>query len=114
VKEAVHNVIKHAQASEITLRVAWSEGWLTIALQDNGRGFSQNGAPTGHGLNNMKRRLAELGGTCSIQSEAGGGTTVQMRLKVGLPRREQSIPVPALPDGANRTVSGQNQSKDHE
>lgn len=85
VKEAVHNVVKHARASEITLRVVWTEGKLTISIQDNGRGFSLNGTPLGHGLANMKRRLAELGGTCAIQHEAGRGTTVELHLPAGLP-----------------------------
>jgi signal transduction histidine kinase len=80
VKEAVHNVIKHAQASEIAVRVVWAEGELTVFIQDNGRGFSADSAPAGHGLSNMKRRLAELGGSCAVHSEAGHGTTVELRL----------------------------------
>lgn len=84
VKEAVHNVIKHAQASEIAVRVVWAQGELTVFIQDNGRGFSADSAPVGHGLSNMKRRLAELGGACAIQSEVGRGTTVQLSLATGL------------------------------
>jgi len=84
VKEAVHNVIKHAQASEIAVRVVWAEGELTIFIQDNGRGFSADSAPAGHGLSNMKRRLAELGGACAIESQVGRGTTVELRLATGL------------------------------
>jgi signal transduction histidine kinase len=90
VKEAVHNVIKHAQASEITLSVAWNGEELAISIQDNGRGFMVNGASTGHGLTNLKRRLAELAGICTIQSEVGRGATVEMRLPIGSPHREQA------------------------
>jgi len=84
VKEAVHNVIKHAQASEIAVRVVWAERELTVSIQDNGCGFSGDSAPVGHGLANMKRRLAELGGSCAVHSEAGRGTTVELRLAAGL------------------------------
>jgi signal transduction histidine kinase len=84
VKEAVHNVIKHAQASEIVVRVVWAEGELTVFIQDNGRGFSADSAPAGHGLSNMKRRLAELGGACAIESQVSRGTTIELRLATGL------------------------------
>jgi signal transduction histidine kinase len=84
VKEAVHNVIKHAQASEIAVRVVWAEGELAVSIQDNGRGFSADSAPVGHGLSNMKRRLAELGGACAIESQVGRGTTVELRMAAGL------------------------------
>ena len=58
---------------------------LTLTVADNGRGFAVHGqAPvktgridSGYGLENMKRRLAEIGGTFIIQSEPGTGTTVQ-------------------------------------
>jgi hypothetical protein len=83
VKEAVHNVIKHARASGIAVGVVWAEGELTVSIQDNGRGFSPDSAPVGQGLTNMKRRLAELGGTCAIQSEVGRGTTVELSLATG-------------------------------
>jgi len=107
VKEAVHNVIKHAQASELTLGVAWNGHRLTVALQDNGRGFSMKAETVGHGLTNMKRRLAELGGTCSIQSEVGRGTTVQMCLEVGGPKAERPAPIPVQSNNADGAVGSQ-------
>lgn len=97
VKEAVHNVIKHAQASEVNLRVAWGGEELAMSIQDNGRGFVVQGTPIGHGLANMKSRLAELGGTCTIQSAAGQGTTVEMRLPIGSAVPEQASK-DAVPD----------------
>ncbi len=85
VKEAVHNIIKHAKAEEVTLRVSLS-GWrLCISVQDDGRGFDPSDQSSGSGLKNMQRRLADLGGTCTIQSLAPRGTTVEMSLLIGLP-----------------------------
>jgi signal transduction histidine kinase len=78
VKEAVHNVIKHAHATEITLHVTFERGVLSVSVQDNGCGIKAGGGPPGDGLNNMKRRLEILGGTCSIESQPNHGTTVQM------------------------------------
>jgi signal transduction histidine kinase len=82
VKEAVHNVIKHAQATEITLNAAYSGHVLTVSIQDNGCGFDMAGNHSGNGLINMKRRLQEIGGNCTIESQSGRGTTVQLRMEV--------------------------------
>ncbi len=62
VKEAVHNIIKHSGASEITVRMTYAEGVLNIAVEDNGAGFQADARAGGHGLNNMKQRLANIGG----------------------------------------------------
>jgi signal transduction histidine kinase len=82
VKEAVHNAIKHAQASELSIYVDWEGTTLTIRVQDGGCGFDPAGSAAGHGLANMQRRLEHLGGTCSIQSERGRGTTVSFRVNL--------------------------------
>jgi len=82
VREAVHNVIKHAGASELTLRLAYQQEELKVSIQDNGCGFATSEQRGGNGLTNMKRRLAGLGGTCEIDSRPGSGTTVRMRLSV--------------------------------
>jgi signal transduction histidine kinase len=82
VKEAVHNVVKHAAATELTLRISYEEKDLAVSIQDNGRGFALGEARGGNGLTNMKRRLADIGGTCEIESRVGSGTTVHMRLRL--------------------------------
>ena len=82
VKEAVHNVIKHAGASELTLTIAYEDNELEVCIQDDGCGFAPSGERAGHGLINMKRRLADLGGTCDIESRLGSGTTVELRLRL--------------------------------
>jgi signal transduction histidine kinase len=81
-REAMHNVIKHANASQVTVHISFSDMLLNVSLQDDGCGFDTSANPTGHGLVNMKRRLEDIGGTCLIQSSAGMGTTVQFRLVV--------------------------------
>jgi len=83
VKEAVHNVIKHAKASEVSVQMALEGTTLTIRVQDNGSGFSLDSNPAGNGLENLQQRLQQIGGTCSIQSEPAKGTTVSFQVKVG-------------------------------
>jgi len=82
VKEAVHNVIKHAHASEISMHMTFTNGELDISIQDNGGGFEPATPTNGNGLPNMKQRLANIGGQCVVESQPGKGTTVRIRLLV--------------------------------
>jgi signal transduction histidine kinase len=82
VKEAVHNVIKHAHATEVAIRLAFADGFLNIWVEDNGAGFQPVATSGGHGLSNMKKRLTNIGGHCFIESQPGKGTTVRMRLSI--------------------------------
>lgn len=83
VKEAVHNIIKHSGATEITVRMTYAGGVLNIAIEDNGTGFQADSrAAGGHGLSNMKQRLANIGGSCSVESVPGKGTVVLIRLAI--------------------------------
>ena len=86
-KEAIHNVIKHAHASELILAVSFENGSMIISVEDNGCGFEVMPDPGGNGLTNMNRRLTDLGGTCEIRSQSGSGTKVIMRLKLESSRK---------------------------
>ena len=109
-KEAVHNVIKHARASLVTMRVTLSDMLLTVSIQDDGCGFDVAGTPSGNGLVNIRRRLEAIGGSCLIESLPGQGTTVQMRLIVRSlqeVRREEPAPrpLPAPPEPPPKEAS---------
>ena len=82
VREAVHNIIKHAHASLVTVHVTFSESVLLISIQDDGCGFDVAGVSPGNGLVNLKRRLQAIGGSCLVASWPGSGTKVQMRLVI--------------------------------
>jgi signal transduction histidine kinase len=85
VKEAVHNVIKHARASEVVIHIELDGATLLVSVQDDGCGFQvSEQAASGNGLTNMKRRLEEIGGTCVVESEPGKGTTLRLRLTVNM------------------------------
>ena len=81
IKEALHNIVKHASATEIWLRVDLQEEMLEVIIEDNGRGFAQ--APDNalaDGLRNMRQRLAEIGGECRVESQPATGTRVILHL----------------------------------
>lgn len=86
-KEALHNVVKHAHANEIRVRFTWNEqpgvhdGGLEVVVHDDGHGFDPSGKSDGRGLTNMRKRIEELGGTISLNSD--NGTRVHIRLPLG-------------------------------
>jgi signal transduction histidine kinase/streptogramin lyase len=95
-REALHNVVKHAQASEVRLSLEFEDSAFQVCVADNGKGFVPNGTPStpfpggerlsvGNGLRNMHRRLEEVGGRCELQSVPGQGTKVIFRVEMKRP-----------------------------
>jgi signal transduction histidine kinase len=81
-KEALQNAVKHSQANTVWLGVQERDGELEISIRDNGRGVADHRAGLDQsGMNNMRQRLAELGGECEIVSAPDQpGTCVFFRL----------------------------------
>ena len=81
IKEALHNIFKHANATEVWLRVVADETALEILIEDNGRGFTS--APDdalADGLRNMQQRMADIGGDFRVESRPGEGTKIILHL----------------------------------
>lgn len=73
VKEALHNVVKHARATKVSLTIRPEPGRLLIEVGDDGQGFTPNERTRlRNGLGNMQHRMSESGGSCEIASSAGG------------------------------------------
>jgi ligand-binding sensor domain-containing protein/signal transduction histidine kinase len=88
-KEALHNVVKHAGAPDAIIELRIGAGTLELAVKDDGHGFqpgalnpSQNRVSGGNGLENMRRRLDKVGGSCEIHSAPGQGTRVVFRIPI--------------------------------
>jgi signal transduction histidine kinase len=74
-QEALHNIVKHARASTIALRLARQEKEIILQVRDNGRGFDPTGPFPGHfGVRSIQERVTKLGGTLKIESAPGQGT----------------------------------------
>jgi signal transduction histidine kinase len=85
-KEALTNVVRHARATQVWLRISVRNGLLFVELADNGHGFNmREWQPGDDGLANMRERLKSLGGDCEIASEIQKGTTV--RFQAPLPKQ---------------------------
>ena len=82
-KECINNLVKHSGCTEAALTFSISGPWLAISIRDNGKGFDlgSNGASIGgHGLTNMQRRAQSLGGTLTIDSRIGSGTSITLKV----------------------------------
>jgi ligand-binding sensor domain-containing protein len=77
-KESLHNIVKHAQASQVEIEVRRVRNQLHLRIQDNGAGFDEIGTHTGNGLKNLRLRMSQLGGTAEIRSQPDCGTTIQL------------------------------------
>jgi signal transduction histidine kinase len=84
-REALSNVARHAGATEATVRLNSDGKDLELEIRDNGRGFeSTTAALDGHfGLANMRDRAVALGGTFQVESAAGAGTHIIVKIPVG-------------------------------
>lgn len=84
VKEGLHNVLKHSEASEARLGLMLRGDTLEIFIQDNGRGFKVDLAATGRrsGLANMRYRTEAIGACLTIESSPPAGTSIHVRLRL--------------------------------
>lgn len=83
--EALSNIARHAQASQVHVRLMSMGSWLEISVQDNGIGFDPEAveAMSGHyGLLGMRERTRLAGGTIEITSRPGSGTTIHLRFPI--------------------------------
>jgi len=76
-KEAMNNVIKHAECSSLMLNISLNYNILDISLKDNGLGCFNGKISPGQGLANMKNRAEIINGKLNIISDEGKGTTIQ-------------------------------------
>ena len=82
-KEAVHNVVKHARAREVWIRLRLQPERFIMEVEDNGRGLDkQSMNQNRNGLRNMEKRMADIGGEFSISGGANGGTLVRLTAPV--------------------------------
>lgn len=90
-KEALNNIVCHAGATEVGLRITAHNGCAAVTIEDNGRGFNGQPAKDGSdGLRNMRQRMSDIGGQFQIESQPGAGTriclTAHWRAEHELPR----------------------------
>jgi signal transduction histidine kinase len=80
-QEAMTNAVRHAGARNCSVQIAQHDeaGTLSVEIEDDGRGIEEE-RKVGVGLHSMRERAEELGGRCTVDSLAGGGTLVSAEL----------------------------------
>jgi PAS domain S-box-containing protein len=81
-QESLTNVARHAEATQVEVHLKCEAGYVTLTIQDNGRGIqeSEANAPEASGLLGLRERATLLGGSCEIRGRPGEGTTVEARI----------------------------------
>jgi signal transduction histidine kinase/HAMP domain-containing protein len=80
-QEALHNVVKHARASRVEVRLATDNGSTSLEVRDNGVGFDSRQSFPGHmGLVSFAERAAAVGARVEVESTPGEGTAVKLSL----------------------------------
>ncbi|GAA4470560.1 hypothetical protein GCM10023189_59360 [Nibrella saemangeumensis] len=96
VKEALHNIIKHAQATGVSLQIGLADRQLEITISDNGRGFDPAAHTEGNGLLNFQKRAGDGNFSVQVTSVKDVGTAVAIRVPVPAFDAVVNHPSPAL------------------
>ena len=88
IQELIHNIVKHAQATEANVQLVFHEKQLCVTVEDNGRGIpvTPGGQVDGMGLKTIRERVHSLHGQIDIQSEPGNGTSIYIEFNIPAPR----------------------------
>ncbi|MCK5941245.1 MAG: histidine kinase, partial [Planctomycetes bacterium] len=87
----LHNIVKHAEAEHVVVRLQRDGRTLVLQVQDRGAGFDSCGfdfrvsTSGGFGLFNIRERLQRLGGSCAVRSTPGAGTEVTLTTPLQAP-----------------------------
>jgi PAS domain S-box-containing protein len=83
-QESLTNIIRHAEATKVSIRMRKRNGMIMLGIRDNGKGISESSKirPGSMGLLGIRERVHELGGEVRIRGVAGKGTSIRVRIPV--------------------------------
>jgi signal transduction histidine kinase len=79
-RETLSNIVRHANATEVYVDLHEMPAQTVLVISDNGHGFDPQSVNRGRGLDNMRHRTEQLGGTLELESQPGRGTTLTLTL----------------------------------
>ena len=80
IQEKISNVLKHSQASELTIELSVYDGRVLVVLTDNGQGFDEKAIKKGMGLNNIRNRVEYFKGIMHLRTAPGAGCELRIEL----------------------------------
>jgi signal transduction histidine kinase len=108
-QEALTNVVRHARADRVAIRLAKTADQVLLEIKDNGQGIS--GAKIAHsrslGLSGMRERTARLGGEFQIKGIPRKGTTVTARVPLTGPKTEENMVARDVREPGERRLPGE-------
>ncbi len=93
-QEAVVNALKHAQANHIHVSLSQTNGTVTLAIRDDGKGFDVSKLIDGretHGMGIMQARTNRIGGRFTVESESDRGTEILVEVEIAKEQKRQAI-----------------------
>ena len=83
-REALNNILRHAQASNVAIRLVQNDSLVKLEIQDDGVGFdpSIKSRPGRLGLKGMEEKVSQMGGSLIVSSKPGEGTTIRMEMRI--------------------------------
>jgi signal transduction histidine kinase len=75
-KEAINNIVKHAHAQNVHVKLTELDKNIQLTIRDDGQGFEPNRPKNGNGLKNFQKRTQTLGGKLTLDSKPGKGTAL--------------------------------------
>lgn len=78
IQEAVNNSMKYAEAKSVKIDIKQRENDIAIIISDDGKGFDSNKVELGNGIANMEKRIAEINGKFTIDSDKDSGTKISI------------------------------------
>lgn len=82
VQEALNNIVKHSEASEVHVELVINEGQLILQIRDNGGGFDTEQPNSGFGLETMRERATLIGAVLTLSSQKGKGTEIVVSMPI--------------------------------
>jgi two-component system, NarL family, sensor histidine kinase UhpB len=81
-KEAINNAAKYSEATFVSIIISKIDQTLSVLIQDNGKGFDPLKIKNGNGLDNMKERVAQVGGSFLLKAAPGEGTVIKLTMPI--------------------------------
>jgi NarL family two-component system sensor histidine kinase LiaS len=78
IQESMTNTLKHARASQVTVRLHEEDGKVVLAIKDDGQGFEADATTDGFGLKGLRERISSVKGNVVVSSAKGEGTEVSV------------------------------------
>lgn len=93
-KESVNNLVRHSECSKANISLTLDGGILVMKVSDNGVGYDSAAVRDGHGLESMRERAKQMGGSLAIASQKGKGTIVMLKMPIGHRAKILTAPSP--------------------